>query len=63
MEKFKKAVEVIFSINFLLKIILIQIIFSFLQNGIKLDINVDVDHRGSVNVGSQSGGFEIKVKE
>jgi hypothetical protein len=61
MEKIKKIFEILFSVQFLLKIFLIVAII-VLMNG-ELKVNVDVYHRGSVDVGSESGGFEIKKTE
>lgn len=61
MEKLKRVFEILFSVQFLLKILLIVAIV-VLMNG-QLKIDVDVYHRGSVDIGSESGGVEIKSAE
>ena len=53
--------EILFSVQFLLKILLIVAIV-VLMNG-QLKIDVDVYHRGSVDIGSETGGGEIKSAE
>ncbi len=54
---FLKMFNKIFSIEFLLKILIITAII-FLMNG-----QFNIYHWGSINIGSGYGGFEIKNKE
>ena len=61
MEKLKRVFEILFSVQFLLKILLIVAIVVLMNGHLKID--VDVYHRGSVDIGSESGGFEIKNAE
>lgn len=61
MEKVKKMFEILFSVQFLLKILIIVAIIVLMSGNLKVD--VDVYHRGSIDVGSESGGFEIKKTE
>jgi hypothetical protein len=61
MKKLKRVFEILFSVQFLLKILLIVAIVVLMNGHLKID--VDVYHRGSVDIGSESGGFEIKSAE
>lgn len=61
MEKVKKMFEILFSVQFLLKILIIVAIIVLMSGNLKVD--VDVYHRGSIDVGFESGGFEIKKTE
>ena len=61
MEKVKKLFEILFSVQFLLKILIIVAIIVLINGELKVDVNVY--HRGSIDVGSESGGFKIKKIE
>lgn len=56
-----KLFEILFSVQFLLKILIIVAIIVLINGELKVDVNVY--HRGSIDVGSESGGFKIKKIE
>ena len=61
MDKIKNFFRVIFSNEFLLKILIITAIFTLLKG----HFQVDIWHGGNISIGvdSPSSGFEIKIKE
>lgn len=57
----KKLLSVLFAKETLFKIILVQIItllLIFIGNG-----RIEIYHRGSIDLGSQYGGVELKIKQ
>lgn len=57
----KKLLSKLFAKDTLLKIILVQVIillFMFITSG-----RIEIYHRGSIDLGSQYGGVEIKIQQ
>jgi hypothetical protein len=63
MEKIKKILAYVFTVDFLLKILIITaiiVLLSLQNNGIR----VQVDHMGSIQVSTPGySSFEVKIKE